>query len=94
LIGARSTAACTPTPAACTLVVRLKESEGKMKITVQLQIETVNQAAPVIVEVVTLQREELTPETLGLTLDETKTLLAQTQEALVTHQVAACVAQQ
>jgi hypothetical protein len=54
----------------------------------------VNQAAPVIVEVVTLQREELTPETLGLTLDEAKTLLAQTQEALVTHQVAACVAQQ
>jgi len=65
-----------------------------MKITVQLQIETVNQAAPVIVEVATLQREELTPETLGLTLDETKTLLAQTQEALVTHQVAAYVDQQ
>ncbi len=65
-----------------------------MKITVQLRIEAEDAGSPVIVEVATLQRTELTPETLGLTLAEAKRLLAQTQEALVTHQVAAYVDQQ
>jgi hypothetical protein len=60
-----------------------------MKITVLMQIEMEDQAAPIVVEVATLERGELTPETLGLTLAEAKTLLAQTQAALVTHQVAA-----
>lgn len=59
-----------------------------MKITVQLQIETNNQTPPVVVEVATVQREGLTPETIGLTIHEVKTLLAQTQEALVAQQVA------
>lgn len=65
-----------------------------MKITVQLQIEIGDQTTPIVVEVAALQREELTPETLGLTLAEAKALLAQTQEVLVTHQVAAYTDQQ
>ncbi len=60
-----------------------------MKITVQLQIEMGDQTTPVVVEVAALQREELTPETVGLRLAEAKALLAQTQEVLVTHQLAA-----
>jgi len=63
--------------------------EEMMRITVQLQIEMGDQTRPVVVEVAALQREELTPETLGLTLAEAKALVAQTQEVLVTHQVAA-----
>jgi hypothetical protein len=41
-----------------------------------------------------LQREGLTPETIGLTIHEAKTLLAQTQEALVAQQVAVFANQQ
>ena len=59
-----------------------------MKITVQLQIEIDDQMPPVVVEVATVQREELSPETVGLTIHEAKTLLAQTQEVLVAQQVA------
>src|SRR6266508_3590965 len=58
-----------------------------MKITVQLQIETDDQTPPVVVEVATVQRE-------GLTIYEAKTLLAQTQEALVAQQVAVFADQQ
>lgn len=65
-----------------------------MKITVRLQIETDDQTPPVVVEVATVQREGLTPETIGLTIHEAKTLLAQTQEALVAQQVAVYADQQ
>jgi len=50
-----------------------------MKVKVQVQIESNNSAEPVIEEIFDLTRDELTPETLGLTLDEAKTLLANLQ---------------
>jgi hypothetical protein len=64
-----------------------------MKITVQLVIER-GDGSTVVTEVTTLERAELTNETLGLTLAEGKAILAQLQQAVVAQQAAAYVTTQ
>jgi hypothetical protein len=56
-----------------------------MKFTVQLVIEP-GDGSKVVTEVATLEREALTDATLGLTLAESKTILAQLQERMVAQQ--------
>jgi tRNA(Ile2) C34 agmatinyltransferase TiaS len=58
-----------------------------MKLTVQLVIEP-GDGSTVVTEVTTLEREALTEATLGLTLAESKTLLAGVQETMVAQQAA------
>jgi len=58
-----------------------------MKLTVQLVIEP-GDGSTVVTEVATLEREALTEATLGLTLAESKTILAGVQETMVAQQVA------
>jgi len=64
-----------------------------MKVTLQVIIER-DDEPPIVDEVACLERDALTPETLGLMLAEAKTILAQLHETLVPHQAAAYVAQQ
>ncbi len=64
-----------------------------MKVTVQVIIERDDQA-PIVDEIACLERAALTPDTLGLTVSEAKTVLAQLQDVMVTQQAAAYVAQQ
>ena len=64
-----------------------------MKITVQVVIQPEDGSA-VVTEVATLAREALTDETLGLTLAESKTILAGVQETMVAQQAAAYLATQ
>jgi hypothetical protein len=59
-----------------------------MKITVQLVIES-DDGPAIVTEVATLTREALTEATLGLSLAESKTILAGVQEAIVAQQAAA-----
>jgi hypothetical protein len=59
-----------------------------MKLTVQLVIEP-GDGSTVVTEVTSLEREELTDETLGLSLAESKAILAGVQEAVVAQQTAA-----
>jgi hypothetical protein len=65
-----------------------------MKVKVQIVIEQGGDAAPIIEEVACLCRDDLRPETLGLTLDEGKELLARIQETMVTQQAADYVEEQ
>jgi hypothetical protein len=65
-----------------------------MKVRVQIVIEQGGDAAPIIEEIACLCRDGLRPETLGLTLDEGKELLARIQETMVTHQTADYVEEQ
>jgi len=58
-----------------------------MKFTVQLVIEP-GDGSKVVTEVATLEREALTEATLGLTLAESKTILAQLQASMVAQQAA------
>ena len=58
-----------------------------MKFTVQLVLEP-GDGAKVVTEVATLEREALTEATLGLTLAESKTILASVQETMVAQQAA------
>jgi hypothetical protein len=58
-----------------------------MKLTVQVVLEQPD-GSKVVSEVATLEREALSDETLGLTLAESKTLLAGVQEVLVAQQAA------
>jgi hypothetical protein len=58
-----------------------------MKLTVQLVIEP-GDGSQVITEVATLEQEALTDATLGLTLAESKTILASVQETMVAQQAA------
>ena len=58
-----------------------------MKITVQVVIEP-EQGPAIVTEVATLEREALTDATLGLTLAESKTLLAGVQETMLAQQAA------
>ena len=60
-----------------------------MQIIVQLRMEADAAASPIVIAVANLQRHQLTPETIGLTLTEGKEVLAQVQTALATQQVAA-----
>ncbi len=59
-----------------------------MKIKVKVQIESNSSNKPVTTEIACFSRDELTPETLGLTLDEAKTLLANLQAKLAESQTA------
>jgi len=59
-----------------------------MRIRVQVLIESDQEAAPLHVEeVVCFERNQLTPETLGLRLDEAKQMLAGVQQAMTAQQV-------
>ena len=58
-----------------------------MKFTVQLVIEP-GDGSTVVTEVASFEREALTEATLGLTLAESKTILAQLQERMVAQQAA------
>jgi hypothetical protein len=62
-----------------------------MKIMVQLVIESGDGPA-IVTEAATLTREALTEATLGLSLAESKTILAGVQEAIVAQQAAAYLA--
>ena len=65
-----------------------------MHVKVQVIIEP-DDGAPVIVEdVALLQRADLTPETLGLTLAEAKELLASLQTVIASEQIRAYTEQQ
>jgi len=57
-----------------------------MKMTIQVVMES-EEHAEVVEEIACLKREELLPETLGLTLAESKDILRKIQEALVPAQV-------
>jgi hypothetical protein len=50
-----------------------------MRMRIQVIIESDNHDTPVTEEVACIQREDLAQETLGLTLDEAKELLANVQ---------------
>ncbi len=65
-----------------------------MNIKVQLVIEDGSEHDPRIQEIACFSRQTLTPETLGITLAEAKTLLAQVQETMVRGQVADYLDQQ
>ncbi|NDY73080.1 ISKra4 family transposase [Desulfobacter hydrogenophilus] len=65
-----------------------------MKIKVQIMIEYEEKSQPIVEEIECLCRGDLLPETLGLTLNEGKELLARIQKAMVTHQATEYVAQQ
>lgn len=57
-----------------------------MKIKVQIVIEHEELDEPIIEEISCLCRGDLLPETMGITLDEGKNLLANMQAAMVKHQ--------
>lgn len=65
-----------------------------MGIRVQLVFDDQSDGAPVVQEIAHLERDTLSPATLGLTLAEAKTLLHTLQVHLVEHQVAAYHQQQ
>jgi hypothetical protein len=65
-----------------------------MKITVQLVVEYEDGEEPIVEEIGCLCRGDLLPETLGLTLDEGKAILARIQKTMVAEQAAAHVEQQ
>jgi hypothetical protein len=59
-----------------------------MKVSVQIIVEHEGLDEPILEEVACLYRGDLLPETLGLTLEEGKALLAQIQKTLVAQQAA------
>jgi hypothetical protein len=65
-----------------------------MRVKIQIVIESDNHEIPVTEEVACIQRGELTPETLGLTLAEAKDLLANVQASMVKEQAAEYIEQQ
>jgi len=65
-----------------------------MRMKIQIIIESDNHDMPVTEEVACIQREGLSPETLGLTLDEAKELLANVQAAMVKEQAEEYIEQQ
>ena len=65
-----------------------------MKIKVQVVIQSDDETLGRVSEITCFERDDLTPATLGLTLTESKQLLAALQETLVTQQVDAYNAQQ
>ena len=64
-----------------------------MKIRIQIVMEAANGESERIEEIVELERSSLQPETLGLTLAESKTLLQGIQQRMVSEQVAEYMAQ-
>jgi hypothetical protein len=65
-----------------------------MKVRIQVVIESDNHDAPITDEVACIERGDLTPETLGLTLNEAKDLLANVQADIVKEQTTEYVEQQ
>ena len=65
-----------------------------MKVRIQVVIESDNHDTPITDEVTCIQRGNLTPETLGLTLAEAKGLLANVQANMVKEQTAEYIEQQ
>jgi hypothetical protein len=65
-----------------------------MRIKIQVVIESDSHDTPVTEEVACIQREDLAPETLGLTLDEAKDLLANVQANMVREQIEEYIEQQ
>lgn len=65
-----------------------------MRVRIQVIVESESDAAPLVHEVATLERDGLRPEGLGLALAEAKDLLRGVQETMVAAQVAAFEAQQ
>lgn len=57
-----------------------------MKVKIQVVIESDNHEEPITEEVICIQRGELSPETLGITLAEAKDLLANVQTTMVKEQ--------
>jgi hypothetical protein len=70
------------------------KGETPMKIKVQIMIEHEGEDKPIVEEICCLYRGDLLPETVGLTLNEGKKLLAKVQEEMVTHQANKFVEQQ
>jgi hypothetical protein len=64
-----------------------------MNIRIQVIIESDSGTPELVQDVAHLQRDELQPETLGLTLAEAKALLASVQRAMVTQQTTEYLAQ-
>lgn len=65
-----------------------------MKVTIQIIVEHEELDEPLVEEIGCVCRGELLPETLGLTLQEGKDLLANIQATMVKHQAEEYVAQQ
>lgn len=67
-----------------------------MKVTVQVIVhpDDDTDASPVVREVLTLDRDDLAPDTLGLQLAEAKDLLAAVQDTVVEQQASAAIASQ
>src|SRR5258707_15695426 len=65
-----------------------------MKIKVQVVVETDNEGSRRTTQIVCFERDELTPATLGLTLAESKQLVAALQETVVARQVETSLIQQ
>ena len=64
-----------------------------MKIRIQIVMEAANGEAERIEDIAELERNSLQPETLGLTLAESKKLLQGIQQRMVSEQVAEYMAQ-
>ncbi len=65
-----------------------------MRVRIQVVVESESDAAPLVHEVATLERDGLQPEGLGLALAEAKDLLRGVQETMTAGQVAEFVARQ
>ena len=65
-----------------------------MKVTVQVVLHADDDSETVVREAFTVQREALTPDTVGLQLQEAKDLLAAVQDTLVEHQVTTALSAQ
>ena len=63
-----------------------------MKITVQVVLHADSDSETVVREAFSVQRKALTPDSVGLQLQEAKDLLAAVQDTLVEHQAAAALA--
>src|SRR5262249_21359067 len=86
----------SPVPALCWRACDRPTSKRRgasMKVTIQVVIER-DDEPPIVDEIACLERAALTSDTLGLTLAEAKTVLAQLQDVIVRQQAAAYVAQQ
>jgi predicted Zn-ribbon and HTH transcriptional regulator len=59
-----------------------------MKVRVQVIIETEASEPGAVQEIMAIAREELRPETVGLTLEEAKTVLERLQQRIVEQQAA------
>src|SRR6266566_1209544 len=77
------------------VLARQERKEVLMRIRVQVLIESDQEATPSHVEeVACFERDHLSPETLGLRLEEAKQLLAGVQQVMTAHQIEEYVEQQ